>query len=199
MIRQDRGMRSLVYLVATTVDGFTAGPDRGDPDFFPFEGPHVADLLAEFPEMIPGHVREPLGLVGAANQRFDTVLMGRATYEIGLKVGVTSPYPHLRQLVASTSMTQPPDPAVEVIDADAVGRVRALKAEDGRDIWLAGGGRLAASVADEIDELILKINPVVLGDGVRVFEGSEVARPLTMTGHKVYENGFALLRFRWAR
>jgi dihydrofolate reductase len=77
--------------------------------------------------------------------------------------------------------------------------VRALKAEDGRDIWLAGGGRLAARVADEIDELVLKVNPVVLGDGVRVFEGSGVARPLAMTGHKVYENGFALLRFRWAR
>lgn len=70
-------MRSLVYLVATTVDGYIAAPDRGDPDFFPFEGPHVADLLAEFPEMTPGHLRERMGLGGAENRRFDTVLMGR--------------------------------------------------------------------------------------------------------------------------
>lgn len=90
-------MRSLVYLVATTIDGFITGPDRGDPDFFPFEGPHVADLLAEFPEMIPGHLREHVGLVGAENRRFDTVLMGRTTYGVGLQTGVTSPYPHLRQ------------------------------------------------------------------------------------------------------
>jgi hypothetical protein len=38
-------------------------------DFFPFEGPHVADLLAEFPEMIPGHARATLGL-NDDNQRF---------------------------------------------------------------------------------------------------------------------------------
>jgi hypothetical protein len=48
-------MRSLVYFVAATLDGYIARVDRGDPDFFPFEGSHVADVLAEFPEMIPGH------------------------------------------------------------------------------------------------------------------------------------------------
>ncbi len=63
-------MRSLVYLVACTLDGYIADVD-GALDFFPFEGPHVADLLAEFPEMFPGHVHEPLGIT-AENQRFDT-------------------------------------------------------------------------------------------------------------------------------
>jgi hypothetical protein len=71
-------MRSLVYFVAATLDGYIVRVDRGDPDFFPFEGSHVADVLAEFPEMIPGHFREPLGL-NADNQHFDTILMGRTT------------------------------------------------------------------------------------------------------------------------
>jgi dihydrofolate reductase len=177
-------MRSLVYFVATTLDGWIAGVDRADPDFFPFEGPHVADLLAEFPEMIPGHLRATLGLHDD-NQRFDTVLMGRTTYDIGRKVGLTSPYPHLRQIVVSSSITASPDPAVEVVGQDVAGTVRALKAEDGKDVWLAGGGRLAASVVDEIDELILKVNPVG-------------PRPVTPTGHKVYPNGFALMRYRWS-
>jgi len=74
-------MRSLVYFVATTLDGYIAGRDRGDPDFFPFEGPHVADLLAEFPEMIPGHARAALGL-NDDNRRFDTIVMGPTTYDI---------------------------------------------------------------------------------------------------------------------
>jgi dihydrofolate reductase len=189
-------MRSLVYFVATTLDGYIAGVDRSDPDFFPFEGPHVADLLAEFPEMIPGHLRAPLGLT-ADNQRFDTVLMGRTTYDIGRKVGLTSPYPHLRQVVVSSSMTAPPDPAVEVVGQDVVDRVRALKAEHGNDLWLAGGGRLAAFLVDEIDELILKVNPVVLGAGTPLFDGPVGPRPATLTGHKVYPNGVALLRYRW--
>jgi dihydrofolate reductase len=190
-------MRSLVYLVATTLDGYIAGADRGDPDFFPFEGPHVADLLAEFPEMIPGHVRAPLGLDGD-NQRFDTVLMGRTTYDIGRKVGLTSPYPHLRQVVVSTSITAPPDPAVEVVGSDVINEVRGLKAEQGKDIWLAGGGRLAASLVDEIDELILKVNPVVLGAGTPLFGALVGPRPATLTGHRVYPNGFALMRWRWS-
>ncbi|MGQ0774221.1 MAG: methyltransferase domain-containing protein [Pseudonocardiales bacterium] len=87
-------MRSLVYLVACTLDGYIASLD-GATDFFPFEGPQVVDLLAEFPEMFPGHVREPIGIT-AENQRFDTVLMGRATYEVGQDIGITSPYPEFR-------------------------------------------------------------------------------------------------------
>jgi dihydrofolate reductase len=190
-------MRALVYFVATTVDGYIAGVDRGDPDFFPLEGPHVADLLAEFPEMIPGHLRARLGL-GDDNRRFDTILMGRTTYDIGRKVGLTSPYPHLRQMVVSSSITASPDPAVEVIGQDVIGRVRAMKDEHGKDIWLAGGGRLAAFLVDEIDELVLKVNPVALGAGTPLFDGLVGPRPVTLTDHKVYPNGFALMRYRWS-
>ena len=70
---------------------------------FSFEGPQVPDLLDELPETIPGHLRAPLG-IGTGSRRFDTVLMGRATYEAGRAAGVTSPHPHLRQLVVSTTL-----------------------------------------------------------------------------------------------
>lgn len=188
-------MRSLVYLVACSLDGYIAGVD-GAIDFFPFEGPEVADLLAEFPEMIAGHFREPLGIT-AANQRFDTVLMGRATYEVGQAVGVSSPYPQLRQILVSSSTSAPPDPAVEVISGDVACHVRALKAEPGKDIWLCGGGRLAVSLVDEIDELILKMHPILLGSGIPLFAGPAGPRPATLTDHKIYPNGFGLLRYRW--
>ena len=189
-------MRSLVYFIACTVDGCIARRD-GSWDFFgPFEGPHVADLLDEFPEMIPAHGREPLGLQDRPNRRFDTVLMGRATYEVGIPHGVTSPYPHLRQIVVSSTMTEPPDPAVDLIRDDVVGRVRALKAEPGADIWLCGAAGLASSLVDEIDELILKVNPVVLGDGIRLFDAVVGPRALAVTDHRSYPNGFSLLRGR---
>jgi dihydrofolate reductase len=146
---------------------------------------------------LPAGTERPFGVAGD-NQRFDTVLMGRTTYDIGRKIGLTSPYPHLRQIVVSTSITAPPDPAVEVIGRDVIGRARALKAEQGKDIWLAGGGRLAASLVDEVDELILKVNPVVLGAGTPLFGAIVGPRPVTLTGHKVYPNGFALMRYRWS-
>lgn len=191
-------MRSLVYLVAMTMDGCIASVDRGDPDFFPFEGPHVADLLAEFPEMIPGHLRGRIGLEGVANQRFDTVLMGRTTYGIGEATGVRSPYPHLQQYVVSRSLTVRPDPDVELIRGDVVRRVRELKALGGKDIWLCGGGALAAQLVDEIDELILKVSPVFLGEGVPLFDGPIGARRVAITNQTSYPNGFTLVRGRWA-
>jgi riboflavin biosynthesis pyrimidine reductase len=69
---------------------------------------------------------------------------------------------------------------------------------DLEDRGLAGGGRLAAFLVDEIDELILKVNPVVLGAGTPLFGGLVGPRPVTLTGHKVYPNGFALMRYRWS-
>jgi hypothetical protein len=67
--------------------------------------------------MIPGHARPALGL-NDDNRRFDTIVMGRTTYDIGRAVGLTSPYPHLRQIVVSTSIAASPDPAVEVVGQD---------------------------------------------------------------------------------
>jgi dihydrofolate reductase len=190
-------MRSLVYLVACTVDGFIAAPD-GSIDAFLFEGPQVADLLAEFPEMLPGHLREHSGVQGP-NGRFDTVLMGRATYEPALRLGITSPYPHLRQVVVSSTMAESPDPAVELVREGVVERVRALKAEPGADVWLCGGAVLAAALADEIDEVVLKVSPVVLGAGIPLFAQQIGPRGFEVTEHRTYPNGFALVRGRLGR
>lgn len=190
-------MRNLVYFVATTVDGYITTASDVDPDFLLYDGPQAADLLQEFPETIPGHLRSLLGVPnGTPNQRFDTVLMGRATYDIGRAAGITSPYPHLRQIVVSSSLGPSPDPGVDVISSDTVSQVREIKRSNGKDIWLCGGGNLAASIIDQIDEFIFKISPVVLGGGVSVFGELVGPRHLTMTRHRVYENGFALLRYR---
>jgi dihydrofolate reductase len=190
-------MRSLVYFVACTVDGYIAAAD-GSFDFFGFEGPHVQDLLDEFPEMIPGHLRGAVGGLGP-NRRFDTVLMGRATYEVGVPLGVTSPYPHLRQIVVSGTMTAPPHPGVELVRDDVAARVRALKGEPGADVWLCGGAGLAATLADEIDELVLKVSPIVLGAGIPLFGARIGPRELAVTEHRTYPNGFALVRGRLGR
>jgi dihydrofolate reductase len=63
------------------------------------------------------------------------------------------------------------DLPVEIVPGDPVERVRELKAEEGLDIWLVGGGTLAHALLPEIDRLVLKVNPSVLGDGTRLFAG----------------------------
>ena len=165
-------MPRLTYLVAVTLDGFVAGPDRRDPTgpdgFWPLPQDYVQHLVAEFPETLPAAARDALG-VTATSGAFDTALMGRRTYEIGLAAGVTNAYPHLRNLVFSRTLTGSPAPSVEVVADDPVARIRALKDEPGAGLWLVGGGSLAGALYDEIDELILKISPITIGAGVPLF------------------------------
>jgi dihydrofolate reductase len=186
-------MRKLVYYVATTADGFIAAAD-GSYGAFLQQGPHMQDLVADFPETFPEAARKPLGIEGP-NRRFDTVLMGRATYEIGSKVGVTSPYSHLSQVVVSASLGASPDPAVRLVAADPVAFVRELKQKPGRDIWLCGGGKLASALFGELDELILKVNPVLIGAGIPLFGSPLPSRPLRLLERKLYDNGYMRVHY----
>ena len=152
-------MQKLTYYVACSVDGFIAHLD-GSHDGFSQDSEYFSDLFSAFPETVPSHLRDAMG-ISAENQWFDTVFMGRKTYEIGLKDGVTSPYSHMKQYVFSRSMQESPDENVELISENAVDLVRYLKSEKGKGIWLCGGADLAATLFAHnlIDQLILKINP----------------------------------------
>jgi dihydrofolate reductase len=123
-------MRRLVYYVACTMDFFIARED-GSFDWCLSEGEHFADLLELFPETFPAHLRDMLG-VRADNRRFDAVLIGCKTYEVGLQVGITNPYPHLRQYLFSNGMTESPDGEVQLVSGDAVAMVKQLKREVGK-------------------------------------------------------------------
>ena len=163
-------MRKLVYYVGVSIDGYIAGPGS-EVDFYPLADDMAAWINERYPETIPTHLRERFGLADASNQRFDTLIMGLGTYQPALDIGVTSPYAHLRQYVASTSLAEIADPDVTLV-RDPIGAVRELKAEgDGKDIWLCGGGRLAGTLLPEINEMIIKSYPVVAGAGIPAFAG----------------------------
>ena len=74
-------MRGITYYVASSLDGFIAHED-GSFDGFAWDDEVVSDFLADL-------------------KSFETVLMGRKTYEVGLKEGKTSPYPAMRQVLFS--------------------------------------------------------------------------------------------------
>lgn len=170
-------MRKLTYHVATTVDGFIARRD-GTVDFFPQEGDHSPDYLA-------------------ALKAYGAVVMGRRTYEYGLSLGVTDPYPWMDTYVFSRSMKESPDPRVKVVAEDALGVVRRLKEHEGADIYLCGGGELATQLFDAglVDEVILKVNPVLLGDGVALAPGVRAAMKLELLSTKVHAQGVIVARY----
>lgn len=181
-------MRTLTYYVGVTLDGFIAAPD-GSFDFFPVDQPLLDFIAEEFPETLPTHVRAQLGIT-APGTRFDAVVMGRATYDPALQVGITSPYAHLDQYVVSTTLGASPDTQVHIVAEDPIGLVNRLKQEPGAGVWLAGGGRLAGALLSEIDQLILKRYPLVLGTGIPVITADQAhAQAFTITDEHVLDGG----------
>jgi dihydrofolate reductase len=185
-------MRRLTYLVAVSLDGFIAAPN-GSFDAFSMEGDHIGMLIKELPETLPAPALSAMGIT-PANTTFDTVVMGWNTFAVGLAVGLDNPYPHLRQIVFSRSR-EPHEVGVgiELTADDPVDVVRRLKAESSdRDIWLCGGGALASTVAGEIDRLVLKVSPVVLGSGIGLFASIAAPQSFRLEGSRTFESGVVL-------
>ena len=171
-------MRKLTYFVACSVDGFIAHEDGTWDGFLP-DGEPVADYLE-------------------ALQGYDTVLMGRKTYEVGLQMGATDPYPTMESYVFSRSMTASPDERVTLVSENTIDVVREVKEKDGRPVYLCGGSELAATLFDAglIDEMILKVNPFLMGSGIPLFAGVIKQTPLELTKTTLYDNGCVWLYYR---
>ncbi|SCE88003.1 Dihydrofolate reductase [Micromonospora viridifaciens] len=189
-------MRKLVYYVASTLDGFIAAPD-GSYDFFPLvpEPEVLAHLAAEWPQTFPTFAHAQLGIESPPTGRFDALVMGRGTYDPGLKMGVTSPYAHLKQYVFSRSLPPSDDPQVEIVDADPVAFVRELKRQPGGDIWLCGGGQLAGQLLEEVDELVVKLNPIVAGSGIPLADRGFAPHRFTLVEARPFDSGLVILRY----
>jgi dihydrofolate reductase len=181
-------MRKLVYYVGVSIDGYIAGPGN-EIEFYPLGDDMLAWMMADYPEVLPTPGRSQLNIADAPNRHFDTLVMGRGTYQPGLDAGLTHPYAHIRTYVVSTTLAPIAEDGIEVYDGDPVALVRKLKAEDGLDIYLAGGGKLAGTVLDEIDALIVKSYPIVAGDGIPAFTGNFRPTAFTPTDRKTFDNG----------
>lgn len=170
-------MTSLTYHVAATLDGFIAHED-GSFGGFEWDDEVVSDFLADL-------------------DTFGTVLMGRKTYEVGLKEGKTSPYPSMRQVVFTRTMAESPDEAVELVQGDIAAFVRAAKLKADAPIWLCGGADIASKLmsAGLVDRVVVKLNPVVFGSGIPLFGAATGQTALRLKETKVYDCGIVLLRY----
>ena len=136
-------MRRIVYYVATSLDGFICGPN-GNISGFVGEGNGVAKYLADLAD-------------------YDTVIMGRNTYEFGYKFGLKPgerAYQHMAHYIFSNTLEfNNPDPNVHVCPVE-VEKIKKLKAETRTDIYLCGGGIFAGWLLDHNLIDVLKLNSI---------------------------------------
>jgi dihydrofolate reductase len=167
-------MRRVVYSVAMSLDGYVAGVN-GEADWITID-PSI-DFAALF-------------------ARFDSVLMGRRTYEQARVVGGGEAMPGVTTIVATRTLRPEDCPGAVVIGDGLEDRVRELRAGSGKDIWLFGGGVLFRSLLDAglVDEVSVAIMPVLLGGGVPLLPASGRAT-LRLTGSKGYKSGIVSLEY----
>lgn len=173
-------MRKLVYDVAMTLDGYIAHED-GSVDGFAMEGEFVADYRARL-------------------ETYDTVVMGRSTYTAGYAYGLPPgqrAYPHMAHYIFSKTLRFGPEAAVDVVTDEAATTVARLKGESGGTIYLCGGGAFAGHLLDHglIDEVLIKLNPIVIGRGIPLFGGIARRVPLRRVASKSYDSGVTLLHY----
>lgn len=143
-------MRKLKLYIAASLDSYIAGPN-GEIDWLEVGG----DLDYGYQEF---------------NSSIDTTLMGTATYQLTLTFD-DFPYPDTTNYVFTRGMPPPDTAYVRFISGDIAGFVRSLKEQPGKDIWLIGGGQINTVMLNEelIDEIILTLFPLVLGEGIPLF------------------------------
>ncbi|MGW6027730.1 dihydrofolate reductase family protein [Streptomyces sp. NPDC055099] len=78
-----------------------------------------------------------------------------------------------------------------------MGKVRELKQEDGKGIWLCGGGELAGALFAEIDELVVELAPMAIGSGTPLFGQKQPFDPtfFTLTDSTIMDSGTVFLTY----
>jgi dihydrofolate reductase len=167
-------MRRIRYAVAMSLDGYIAGPD-GESDWI------IMDPEIDF---------------GAIFQSFDTVLMGRRTFEATRSHGGGS-MPGMKAVVVSRTLRPEDCPGVTLIGDPIAESVPQLRAGPGKDIWLFGGGGLFRSLLDArlVDTVEVAVIPVLLGGGVPLLPPPARRARLELTASKVYKTGIVSLEY----
>jgi dihydrofolate reductase len=158
-----------------SLDGYIAGP-HGEFDWI------VMDPEIDF---------------AAIFARFDTLLMGRRTFEVAAAGGQGS-MPGKTTVVVSKTLRPEDHPDVRIVSSDLEAAVRKLKSEPGTDIWLYGGGALFASLLELglVDTVEPAVIPVLLGGGVPLLGKIDRRTRLRLAGQRVYEtSGIVLLEY----
>ena len=171
-------MRKLILQLAVSLDGFIEGPN-GEYDWCFTDQDYGMTQFFE---------------------RIDSVFYGRKSYELTLSMGEPTEesafpaFPKLTEYVFSNTL-QSVKPGAILLNGDIEAKVRSMKNEAGKDIWLFGGASLTASLMNLglVDEISLAVHPIILGGGKPLFSQITNGIPLTLMDTRRYSSGLVSL------
>lgn len=170
--------RNLVLYIAMSLDGYIAGPNE-DLGFLSLVEQKGEDYgYGEFVKSV------------------DTIIIGRKTYDKVIAMGYE--YPHTDKDVYIISRTQlPPVGTFKYYTGSLTDLLSRLKAESGKNIYCDGGAEIVQELLKNklIDELIISIIPVLLGDGIRLFKDNRPQENLKLVGSRQYDKGLVQLHY----
>ncbi|CDN30507.1 Dihydrofolate reductase [Mucinivorans hirudinis] len=171
-------MKKIKLYIAVSLDGYIATPDGGIEWLNEITNPTDEDHS-----------------YNALLASVDTVLMGGRTYHEIIGFGVPWPYKDKQTYVISRNNTNvTPDERVEFITENIYAEIATLKTQDGKDIWLVGGGKLTTMLLNHelIDEMQIAIVPIVLGAGLPLFPNNPLKSKWTLKESKSYDTGLVV-------
>lgn len=171
--------RKIIVHIAASADGYIARPD-GDLEWL---------ISRPAPEGFYG--------MNAFMRSIDTKLLGRKTYEEALRLG--EKFSSGRTIVFSRHERPSDAPSRVEFVTGAIGPfVRQLRGQPGKDIWLMGGGEIIASFLDEqaIDEFVISVVPVFIGDGIPLIARRHRQVPLELHSVERFDDGLVQLHYR---
>lgn len=169
--------RTILY-IATSIDGYIAAPDD-NLDFL-----RIVEADAEdygYHDFLAG---------------IDTVIIGRRTFD--WVVDKVNEFPHKdKQTFVVTRTPKIPDGSVQFYTGDLNALLTSLKQEHGKNIFVDGGAMLVNSLLDEdlIDEMILSIVPVLIGNGTRLFRDGRPEQRFHLSESESFDSGLIQLRY----
>ncbi|MEQ9168229.1 MAG: dihydrofolate reductase family protein [Fulvivirga sp.] len=173
-------MQKIIYYVASSLDGFIAGKND-DISQFILQGKGVEKYQADL-------------------SKFETVIMGRKTYEFGFQYGLQPgqpAYPNMEHYIFSDSLEIENLADSVHIEKKSIDRVKEIKVNSKSDIYLCGGGKFAGWLLDngQIDQLKLKLNPIILGEGIRLFGDSISNKNWKLIEKESFDDGLLILTY----
>lgn len=175
-------MKKIILHIAASLDGRIAEPDGG------------LEWLAGFPnpEKTDYGYKDLLASV-------DTVIMGGKTYRELLNMDFIWPYKQQTSYVITREWKEnAAGENIHFITDNIVETISDLRNEQGKDIWLVGGGELTAMLlaADLIDEMRIYYIPVILGAGILLFPEQPKESKWELTNSEPYKSGVLMVKYR---